>query len=92
MRHDKRLAYQGKTQALLKEWGSQIDRWQESARDDGKEWIAELNHKRQAVRHKLAEMKGASEDQWQGVRSSTDHAVEDMRQAVNKARGKFRLP
>ncbi len=91
-RDDKRLAYQGKIAARLKEWGSQIDGWQDRVKADTQPLIKELNHKRQAVRHKLAEMKEASEDQWQDIRSSTNHAVEDMRQAVNKAREKFRLP
>jgi hypothetical protein len=90
MRHDKRLAYQGKIQALLKEWGSQIDRWQDRARADSQELIAELNRKRQTVRTKLAAMKQDGDDQWTNQRPSLDRAVDEMREAVNKARDRFR--
>ena len=91
-RNDKRLAYQGKIEAYLKEWGSQIDRWQERVNANTQQLIGELNHKRQAVRTKFAEMKGAGDDQWQNFRSSLDQAVEDMRQAINNAREQFRRP
>jgi len=90
MRHDKRLAYQGKIQALLKEWGSQIDRWQERARGDSQGFIRELNQKRQAVRSRLAAMKSEDGDQWKDRQLSLDHAVEEMREAMNKARDRFR--
>jgi len=91
-REDKRLAYQGKIEARLKEWGAQIDRCQDRVMADTQPLIEELNRKRQAVRRKLAEMKEAGEDQWQDVRSSTDRAVEEMRQAIDEAREKFRQP
>jgi hypothetical protein len=90
MRHDKRLAYQGKIQALLKEWGSQIDRWQERARGDSQGFIRELNQKRQAVRSRLAAMKSDDGEQWKDRRLGLDHAVEEMREAMNKARDRFR--
>ncbi len=90
MRRDKRLAYQGKIEALLKEWGSQIDRWQEQARGAAPELVADLNRKRQAVVSKLAAMKKDGEDQWQNLRPSLDRAVDDMHEAVNKARDRFR--
>jgi len=90
MRRDKRLAYQGKIQALLKEWGSQIDRWQERARGDAQELVAEPNRKRQVVRSKLAAMKNDGDDQWQNQRSSMDRAVDEMQEAVSNARDKFR--
>ncbi len=90
MRRDKRLAYQGKIQALLIEWGSQIDGWQEWARADTKELFGELNHKRQTVRSTLAAMKSENDDRWLNLRSSVDSTVEDMLQAMNKARERFR--
>jgi len=90
MRRDKRLAYQGKIEALLKEWGSQIDRWQERARGAAPELVAELNRKRQAVRSKLAAMKNDGDDQWQDQRAGLDRAVDDMGEAVNNARDRFR--
>ena len=85
-REDKRLAYQGKIQALLKEWGSQIDRWQDRVHVDGRALFGQLNHKRQVVRSKLAEMKMADGNQWLYLRANLNQAVEDMRQAVNEAR------
>jgi hypothetical protein len=90
MRHDKRLAYQGKILALLKEWGSQIDHWQERARADSQELIRDLNRKRQAVRSKLAAMKNEDGEQWKSGRLGLDRAVEEMREAMNKARDRFR--
>jgi hypothetical protein len=90
MRRDKRLAYQGKIQALLKEWGSQIDRWQERAKGAAPELVADLNRKRQAVVSRLAAMKKDTEDQWQSQRPSLDRAVDDMREAVSNARDRFR--
>jgi len=89
-RNDKRLAYQGKIEAQLKEWGSTIDSWQERTKMNTPQIMGELNHKRQMVRAKLAEMKEAGEDQWQNLRSSLDQAVEDMRLAINNAREQFR--
>jgi len=88
-RRDKRLAYQGKIEADLKEWGSQIDRWQEQKWDAMQQVISDLNSKRQVVRHKLADMKQATDDQWQNFRSDMDRAVEDMRRAMNEARQKI---
>lgn len=90
MRHDKRLAYQGKIQASLKEWGSQIDNWQEQARADSQEFIRELNQKRQAVRSRLAAMKSEDGDGWKNRRLGMDQAVQEMREAINKARDRFR--
>jgi hypothetical protein len=92
MRRDKRLAYQGKIQALLKEWGSQIDRWQDRARADSQELIGDLNRKRQSVRSKLAAMKQETDERWQNRRPDVDRAVEEMREAVNTARDRFRQP
>jgi hypothetical protein len=89
-RDDKRLAYQGKVEAQLIEWGSQIDRWQDRVKANSQEWIAQLNHKRQAVRSRLAEMKSVDNDQWQLFKANLDEAVEDMRRAVNEAREHFR--
>lgn len=90
MRRDKRLAYQGKIQALLKEWGSQIDHWQDRAITDTQELIGDLNRKRQAVRRKLAAMKKENDDHWQSRRSDIDRAVEEMRESINTALDKFR--
>ena len=89
-RDDKRLAYQGKVEAQLKEWGSQIDRWQDRVKANSQDLIAQLNHKRQVVRSRLAEMKTADNNQWQQLRANLDQAVEDMRRAVNEAREHFR--
>ena len=89
-RNDKRLAYQGKVEAQLIEWGSQIDRWQDRVKVNSKELIEQLNHKRQVVRSRFAEMKTADDNQWQHLRANLDQAVEDMRQAVNDAREHFR--
>ena len=89
-RDDKRLAYQGKVEAQLKEWGSQIDRWQDRVKANGQELIEQLNHKRQVVRSRLADMKTADNNQWQQLKANLDQAVEDMRRAVNDAREQFR--
>jgi hypothetical protein len=89
-RDDKRLAYQGKVEAQLKEWGSQIDRWQDRVKVNTQELITQLNHKRQVVRSRLAEMKTVDNDQWQLFKANLDEAVEDMRRTVNEAREHFR--
>ena len=89
MTDNTRLPYQGKIEAYLKEWGSQIDRWQDEAGDDQKQIIADLNTKRQAVRQKLASVKDASEDHWRDLKSDLDHDVEAMKQAVSNARAEF---
>jgi DNA-binding transcriptional MerR regulator len=88
-RDDKRLAYQGKVEAHLKEWGSQIDGWLDGLSADQRHLLDELNRKRQIVRRKLAEMKDARDDQWQHLRSGMNRAVEEMRQAMDAARGKI---
>jgi hypothetical protein len=89
-RNDKRLAYQGKVEAQLIEWGSQIDRWQDRVKVNSQELIEQLNHKRQVVRSRLAEMKTADNNHWQSLRANLDQAIEDMRRAVNDAREHFR--
>ena len=91
-RDDKRLAYQGKIEAQLKEWGSQLDRWQDRANGTTQQLLEQLNHKRQVVRSGLADMKTADNNQWQHLRENLDQAVEDMRRAVNDAREHFRQP
>jgi hypothetical protein len=53
---DNRLAYQGKVEAYLKEWGSQIDEWKDKASAESQEFLEDLNTKRQAVRSKLAQL------------------------------------
>jgi hypothetical protein len=90
-REDNRLAYQGKIEAFLKEWGSQIDVWQDRGAGSNQQLLEELNHKRQTVRRKLAEMKDAGEDQWQTLTTELNEAVEDMRNAMNNARQQFPL-
>ena len=88
-REDKRLAYQGKIEAELKEWGSQIDRWQERNASDMQEVIRDLSSKRQAVRRKLADMKDVAEDQWQTMRAEMDQFIENMREAMESIRGRI---
>ena len=90
-REDNRLAYQGKIEAQLKEWGSQIDLWQDRGMGGNRQLLEELNHKRQTVRRKLAEMKDVSDEQWQTLTAELDGAVEDMRSAMSDAREQFPL-
>ncbi len=88
-RTDNRLAYQGKIQAYLKEWGSEIDEWQDKVGAETQELIADLNNKRQVVRAKLAEIKEAADDRWDAFRADMDQAVSDMKACVNRARQNF---
>jgi hypothetical protein len=88
-RENKRLAYQGKIEAELKEWGSQIDRWQERNASDMQAVISDLNSKRQAVRRKLAEMKDTDDGQWQNMQAELDQAVEDMRRVMEATRAQI---
>ena len=83
MRNDEnRLAYQVKIEALLKQWGSQINTWQRDGGDMMQPFITELNQKRQVVKSKLEELRLADDDHWQGIKTSMDQSVEDMEQAI----------
>lgn len=88
-RENKRLAYQGKIEALLKEWGSQIDQLQEQGGSNIEDFIANLNTKRQAVRSLLADMKAMGEETWFSLQSKMDEAVAEMHRAVDEARERF---
>jgi malate synthase len=87
---DNRLAYQGKVEAHLKEWGSQIDEWKDKAGAESQEFLEDLNTKRQAVRSKLAEIKDAADDRWEAFKVDVDQAVDDMQQAVENMRDRIR--
>jgi hypothetical protein len=84
--HTNRLAYQGKVEAQLIEWGSEIDRWQNQTASNMQAIIGHLNHKRQIVRRRLGAMQVASDDTWQKFMIELNEAVEDMRYAVDFAR------
>ena len=84
--NNSRLAYQGRVEAQLVEWGSEIDRWQNQTASNMQAIIKHLNHKRQIVRSRLGEMQVASDDRWQDFMTDLNEAVEDMRYAVDLAR------
>ena len=85
-----RLAYEGKIEAQLVEWGSTIDRWQNQTHTNIQTTINHLNHKRQVVRKQLGAMQAANDDRWREFRTDLDKAVEDMRHAIDQAREQIR--
>jgi hypothetical protein len=88
-RENKRLAYQGKIEALLKEWGSQIDQLLDQGSEGVEDFIAEVNTKRQAVRSQLGDMKMMGEESWFTLQDSLDQAVADMHRVMDDARERF---
>lgn len=87
--NENRLAYQGKVEALLKQWGSQIDTWQQNVGDEAQPYITELNQKRQAVKSKLEALRSAGESQWQSAQHDLEQSVEDMQQTVERTQSQF---
>ena len=85
--NETKIAYVGRIQAQMKEWGSQIARWQNKAHAGAEQQlITELNARRQAVLDQLAIIKDAAEDEWQDMTGEVDSAVREMQHTVNRAR------
>lgn len=81
-----KLAYQGKIEAQLKEWGSQIDRWQDQAGDAIAPYMTEVNRKRQSVITHLSTLKSAGDSDWTQHKPEMEQAVSEMHQVMNQVR------
>jgi nucleotide-binding universal stress UspA family protein len=89
--------YQEKIEAQMKEWGVQIALWKAKAEESTAEakaaylkQIEELKNKEESAKHKLRELKESGGEAWEEVKVGLEKALEDLKQAFNLARGRFK--
>ncbi len=90
-------SYQEKMESQLKEWAVKIDllkakadKAKASAKVKYDEQIKELRAKQGIFEQRLQEMKGLGGEAWKEVRTGVDQALDDLRDAIKRARSKFK--
>jgi len=90
-------AYQQQLQAKLDEWQAEIDKLrakaQGAAADSQVEYnkqIEALQSKQDDAKQKLSELQQASEGGWEELKAGIEKSWNDLGEAVNAARSKFR--
>jgi len=93
----KKEAYQQKIEAQLNEWKADIDKLKSradqanaSAQVGLYEQIDELKAKREAVAKKFEELRNASDEAWEDVKSGLDLAKESLSEAMSSASDRFK--
>jgi hypothetical protein len=83
---DKRTEYIERLSAHMLEWDSQIrllsDKSENAAPETKLEYsaaIAELQHKRDEVAQKLQGISDSTDDEWEELKTGTEHALHDIR-------------
>jgi outer membrane murein-binding lipoprotein Lpp len=94
-----REEYIDKLAAQLKDWSAKIDEMEVKARamkEDAKvkyeTQIRELKDQRDAAMRQLHELKGASGDAWDVVKTGVETAWSDLQKALTEAKQKFQKP
>jgi len=94
-----REEYIDKLAAQLKEWSAKIDELEGKARatkDDVKikyeKHIRGLRDQREAATKKLQELKGASGEAWDTMKSGVETAWANLRTSISEAKQKFDKP
>jgi len=89
--------YEKKLQTQLDDWSTEIDKLKakaDKAKDNAKleyqEQIESLNLKRQEAQGKLKELKEASGDAWEDIKSGVDLAWNSLSEAVKSATSRFK--
>jgi len=92
-----RNAFIDKMAAQLKQWNAEIEDLEavaEKAKDvakaDYQKHIEDLRNKRQTVEDKLADIKQASDQAWEELKSGAEEAFNAMKNAFQTAMSKFK--
>lgn len=94
---ERRKAYEEKLAAQLTEWNAQIALLKakaENAKAEAKveyyETIELLQHKKNAVKGKLQELKLAGDEAWEDIKTGVERAWEEVKTAFHDASSKFK--
>jgi multidrug resistance efflux pump len=94
---DKRKAYEEKLDAQLAEWNAQIDLLRakaDKAKADAKieylKTIDSLQHKQDAAKAKLHELKTAGDEAWEDLKTGAGKAWNEVEAAFHEAKSKFK--
>jgi len=92
-----REEFQRRAQANLRELDERIADLQDRAEDAGQEsrqqyqrLLEELRRRRDVAREKVARLKDASADNWEDIRAGAGQALDDLQQAYDQARTRFK--
>jgi hypothetical protein len=84
-------------EAQLREWGAKIDelkakadKAEASAKIEYLKQVEALKAKRDAAQAKLGEIKAASEEAWEILKTGVEHAWNDLKSALDAAVAKFK--
>jgi predicted ATP-binding protein involved in virulence len=94
---DKRKAYEEKLDAQLKEWGAQLALLKaraENAKADAKneyyKTIEILKHKQDDAATKLRELKTASDEAWEDIKTGVEKVRTEVKNAFHDASSRFK--
>jgi len=86
-----------KIEDQLKDWGNQIDLLKaraEKSKAEVKikylEQIQELKNKREAVKHRLHELRGSGDEAWGDFKEGVEEALGEMKKALKQAASRFK--
>jgi uncharacterized protein YbjQ (UPF0145 family) len=89
-------AYQEKIEAQLKEWSAKLHEMKAKADKAGAdakiEMYKQIDHLRaqkDAAQHKLNEIKGASAETWETLKSGSEKALGEMKKTWESVKAKF---
>jgi len=92
-----RQAFREKMEAQLREWTAKIDQLKaktDQSKADAKieyhQRINELREKRKIMQGRLDDLKGASDDAWESLKTGVRKAGDDLKNAVENAVAKFK--
>jgi predicted nuclease with TOPRIM domain len=89
-------AYQEKIEAQLKEWSAKItelkakaDKTSADAKIKLYQELDDLKARKEAAQQKLNEIKAASAEKWESLKTASDKAVEDLKHKWESIKAKF---
>lgn len=89
-------AYQEKMEAQLKEWTAKLAEMKAKADQAGADakvhldqQIAHLRARKEAAQQKLNEIKAASADSWETLKTGTEKALDEMRKTWDSMKSRF---
>jgi F0F1-type ATP synthase membrane subunit b/b' len=89
-------AYQEKLEAQIKEWTAQLaemkakaDKAGADAKSQMYQQIDQVRARKEAVQQKLTEIKAASADSWQALKTGSEKALDEMKKTWESMKSKF---
>jgi hypothetical protein len=90
-------AYREKLEAQMREWSAKIDllkakadQAEAEAKVEYRNRIEDLRQKKEALRVKLGELQNASDAAWKDIKTGTEKAAADLKDALRSALAKFK--